>query len=1574
MRGPLLLLSLLLSQLVFSINPPVLVNPGNGSANTPVQLTLDWSTVSGNAGYLYELDTVPSFNSPNLLSSSTASNSSAATVFFLRFGTTYYWRAASRSAVDTSAWTPTWSFTTTDFVTNVVPSNGSANTPVQVTLDWAGITGNTGYVYQLDTVPGFNSPGLDFGSTGTNQSAYVASFLRFGTTYYWRAAARSVADTSGWGATWSFTTTDAATLVSPSNGASNLGGQVTLDWNGVTGNTGYLYEYDTVPSFNSPALEQGTRPTNASSATVPNLRFGTTYYWRAAVLSASDTSGWSQTWSFSTANRVSHVSPSNGALVYAAQVNLDWNFISGATGYVYQFDTVPSFNSPLLGSGTSNVSDADASPLRFGTTYYWRVAAYNGVDTSAWSIPWTFTTRDDLVNTSPTNGVTMAAVSTTLDWTGMVGAVNYIYEYDTLPGFNSPAKVQGNSAGNSSQAAISDLLFGTTYYWRAAAVSPIDTSGWGPTWSFSTRDFLVLTSPSNGATNMGVIPTLDWGPYSGVTGYIYEYDTLPSFNSPGKFSGTSPSTSSQAGTSNLRFGTTYYWRAAAFNAVDTSAWSQSWSFTTGDGVNNVSPSNSATNVSLNPTIDWSVFSGNIDYLYEVDTDPAFNSPSLLTGVTNPNTSQASLSNLSYGTTYYWHAAVRNAVDTSMWGPTWSFTTLYQITAAPSLVAPANGSTQIPVSGPNLTWNGVPIASSYLIQYSTSPSFSSNVSNLSTSNLNIPTGALASNQTYYWRVRGFNGSGNSPWSPVWSFTTACVANASFSPSATTVCAGETVAFSNSSTGGGSFNWSVDGSFFSSQSDPSFTFSTAGSYQISLVQSGQGCSDSASATITVVNSPNLTVNASSTVVCDGESVVLTGAGASTYSWTGGVINGQPFVPSATSTYTVIGTASGGCSDTAQVSVVVNPRPIVAANASADTICQGETVVLTGSGASSYVWFGAVVNGQAFAPATTASYSVIGTNANGCSDTASTSVFVTPAPQVSINASATAVCFGESLTLTATGANTYNWTGGVVNGQSFTPVASTTFTVVGSNSNGCNDTAQVSITVSPFPTVAANASATSICAGESVTLTGSGANSYSWSGGVTNGLPFAPLGTASYTVIGTNPGGCSDTAQVTVTVNPGPAVSANASATAICAGESVTLTGSGASSYVWSGGVVNGQPFSPVATSTYTVIGSNAAGCTDTAQVSVTVNPQPAVSANASAATVCFGESVTLTGSGANSYVWSAGVVDGQPFVPVATQTYTVVGTNAGGCSDTAQVTVAVVPFPTVSANASATSICAGESVTLTGSGASNYVWSGGVVDGQAFVPAGTATYTVIGSNAAGCSDTAQVTVAVNPLPNVGANASATDICAGEAVVLTGSGASSYAWSGGVVDGQSFVPASTATYTVTGTDAAGCSATDQVTIVVTVVDTSVTLQNGVLTANQANASYNWIDCGNGNTPVGETGASWMPSSSGSYAVVVTVGNCSDTSGCRTVTVVGREDVEQDLKMDIYPNPSLGDAFLLLGRVVDAGSYEVVDGYGRAVLRGDFEASKRVSLPLASLPAGMYYLRVRIGEWQRSLPFLRQ
>jgi gliding motility-associated-like protein len=240
------------------------------------------------------------------------------------------------------------------------------------------------------------------------------------------------------------------------------------------------------------------------------------------------------------------------------------------------------------------------------------------------------------------------------------------------------------------------------------------------------------------------------------------------------------------------------------------------------------------------------------------------------------------------------------------------------------------------------------------------------------------------------------------------------------------------------------------------------------------------------------------------------------------------------------------------------------------------------------------------------------------------------------------------------------------------------------------------------------------------------------------------------------------CSFSDTLIITENPIPTVTASASNSVICNGNSTTLTASGANTYTWTSGVTNGANFTPTTTATYSVIGTSAAGCTNTAVTTITVNSTPTLSVNNPS--ICFGQTATLTASGANTYTWSNNAIgNSQSVNPLVTTTYSVSGTDLNGCTTTIVTTstVNVSATPTITINSA--TICAGQTTTLTAIGATNYTWS--TTETMASInatPVLTTTYSVLGDNG-GCSSIATTTVNVTPIPTVTASSNLSNGCA-------------------------------------------------------------------------------------------------------------------------------------------------------------------------------------------------------------------
>ncbi len=673
---------------------------------------------------------------------------------------------------------------------------------------------------------------------------------------------------------------------------------------------------------------------------------------------------------------------------------------------------------------------------------------------------------------------------------------------------------------------------------------------------------------------------------------------------------------------------------------------------------------------------------------------------------------------------------------------------------------------------------------------------------------------------------------------------------------TICAGSSTTITAS--GAITYSW-MPGSL----TGATITISPASTTTYTVTGTSGGCTGTTTRTITVNPNPTVTVSATSTTICSGTSTTLTAAGATTYSWMPGTLSGTSVVvtPATTTTYTVTGTTVG-CTGTITQLITVNPSPTVTTTAPAGAICSGNSKTITASGAVTYTWMPGSLSGNPVTvfPVTTTTYTVTGTAANGCTGTATRTVTVNPSPTVTASASSTSICAGSPVTLSASGATSYNWQPGNHNGQPWTttPAATTTYTVTGTTS-GCAGTSTLLITVNPIPTVATTTTGATISSGNSATITASGATTYAWMPGSLTGttVTVSPGATTTYTVTGTSAAGCTSTATRTITVNPTPTVTASATSASICAGSSTTLSATGASTYVWNPGAHVGANWTvtPATTTTYTVTGASAAGCTSTATQLITVNPIPTVTTSTTGNTICVGNSTTITASGATTYSWMPGSLSGTTVTvsPVATTTYTVTGTSAG-CSSTATQLITVNPTPTVTTTTTGGTICSGNSTTITASGASTYTWMPGSLSGTTVTvsPATTTTYTVTGTSATGCTSNATRTITVNPTPTVIATATSNSICIGSSTTLSASGATSYVWNPGAHVGANWTvtPAVTTTYTVTGTSA-GCTSTATQLITVNPIPTITTSTTGnticagdstTITASGA-ATYTWM-----------------------------------------------------------------------------------------------------------------------------------
>ena len=770
----------------------------------------------------------------------------------------------------------------------------------------------------------------------------------------------------------------------------------------------------------------------------------------------------------------------------------------------------------------------------------------------------------------------------------------------------------------------------------------------------------------------------------------------------------------------------------------------------------------------------------------------------------------------------------------------------------------------------------------------------------------------------------------------------------------ICQGQSTTLT--ATGGDTYVWSTG------STNDHIDVSQTGVYTVTATNA-EGCSAATNVAVTVNPLPTANINGI-TSFCHGQSTTLTANGGVVYAWSNG-----DFTPSVTisqgGVYTVTATNAAGCSSTAEATVTVKPLPDVHISGNS-SFCQGDTSTLTATGASTYVWSNNSTSGS-IAVSSPGGYTVLGTDANGCSNTAAMTVSVNPTYYISI---AQSICQGE----------VYNFHG-------MNLYAAGIYTQTFQTVNGCDSIVTLTLTVKASPTLSISGN-TVLCEGQTTTLTANGGNTYLWSNGSTN-ASVAISQSGNYTVTATNTEGCFSFANVSVVVSPLPNVSIIGDNN-FCQGESMTLIANGASSYMWS----NGSNTAAVTVSNpgvSTVIGTDANGCSSSASKTISVNPSYHIQLAASicqgggyyfngqyltsagtytqnfstvngcdsiitltltimdfpAPTItgntilCEGQSTTLTANGGNTYSWNNGSSNASITV-LQSGIYTVTATSVEGCSSTSNVTVSMSPLPTISICGN-TTFCEGSSTTLIASGADTYSWSNGA-NTAAVTISSFGLYTVTGVSAYGCSNTATVTVLSLASPQITISGE-TDICAGESTTLTANGGDTYLWSDGTTNNTLTVNMS-GTYQVIGYNTAGCNAMVSATVNVWQPASS----EFIVTTNES--SYVW----NGTTYT----------QTGDYTQTLqTIHGCDSVVTLHLTISVGIEDHNLGASMTVYPNPTndiINVQCTMCNVQVGTMEYHVFDAYGKLVDVVETRCTtslQTAQIDLSRYASGVYFIK---------------
>jgi hypothetical protein len=1103
-----------------------------------------------------------------------------------------------------------------------------------------------------------------------------------------------------------------------------------------------------------------------------------------------------------------------------------------------------------------------------GQSQTYSISSVAGADSYNWTLPsgWSGSSTSTSINATPGSSGGTISVSAYNSVCGSSTARTLNVTIGSAP--SQPGNISGNTficQGVSQTYSISSVSGATSYSWSYTGSGTPNGNGTSVTFNPTSSGTLSVTAV-NGCGN------------SAQRTLVITIDPTPA--QPGSISGN---TTVCAGSS----------QSYSINSVS-GATSYTWSYSGGS-----SPSGSGTSVNFNPTgsgtltvtADNNCGSSSAQTLSitvtPLATQPGINSSmggSLCAG----QSTTLDATNICSGCSYTWQPGNQSGTSISL-SP--SSTTQYTVSAS-------NGCGG-PVSSNTFTVNV-----SQLI--TPSVSITANPSGSICAGANISFTAFSSNggsnPSYQWFVNGGNsvGSGTTYSSsslsnmdqvtcqltsdancanPTLVTSSAYTVNVTPIPATPTIspsspgtsCNAIPLTASSAGCNNCSYTWSTP---LGQLTGATVSGSQTGTYTATASNNGCVSASSNPVSVTITNGINVSFSGLPSAMCVGDApVTLTGSSGSS-GFSGPGVSGNQFNPATAgvSTHTITYSYTDpntNCTGTSSQTVTVGaPAPNITGNTS---FCAGgSTVMNAGSGFDFYEWNSGAGSGQTFNVVSGGIYTVIVTDANGCTGTDQVTVIENALPQPVINGSTT-FCAGGSTTLSVSGFSSYSWSLSGQTGNSINVSSAGCYTVTVVDANGCMNTSpQVCVIQATqlVPVITTSNGSESFCTGGSLVLSAGDYESYGWSTGGNSSTLTATSGGTYSVFVGT--GSCNGTASITITENPlpVPTISGNAS---YCQGGSTVLdAGNGFNGYNWNQGLSIQQMLTVNAPGTYTVTVTDVNGCAGQDTETVTENPSPQPTLP-STATYCQGANTILSApAGYSSYLWTPGGVTGQLLPVSAPACYTVEVTDANGCTGTSNqvcVSESSVLSPNITVQGGgAAAICAGGNLQLNaGPGYSLYNWSTGGI-GQFLTVSSPGTYTIIVTQG-GCQGTASIEVSQYPtlVANAGADQTITPPATSAPLNGNASGGSesgySYSWSpttgldNPALPNPNASPNQTTDYTLTVTDGNGCTASDEVT-----VTNSGGCENSTLSLTSATIEINAM----GSSP-GTTGVSFTPSSTG-------------------------------------------------------------------------------------------------------------
>ncbi|MCS4434334.1 fibronectin type III domain-containing protein [Aquiflexum gelatinilyticum] len=798
---------------------PKLSSPLDNSTGLSTTLKLAWNTVTNADSYGIEVSKNPDFSSLVINNNSLKTNEF--TVSGLQEDTTYFWRVRATNSSGSSPYSTVWTFRTVKPImvpavpTLLSPSNGAKDLSLSPSLQWNAVTGAKTYRVQVSKESNFATLFLDNTSVTTN--SLQVNNLEEGLTYYWRVSSTNEAGNSSFSSGWNFTTKPPTNEVIPISGISINPTKADLEVSKTLQLTAAILPSN---ADNKTVSFTSSNPGIASvspSGLVTGIKSG------AALITATSEDG-----NFTAISEITVSSPEALGIAQFTLVNADsdTDILELTNGSILDInqvlglnlnirvntnpETVGSVAISISGPVSATITENVAPYALFGDSngnYNGRILPegsysleavpysepnFGGIKGAPLSIQ--FSIAEKILApaiptlSSPADNTTGLETSINLTWNPVANAETYAIELSKNPDFSS-LEVNNNSL-KANEFTVSGLQEDTSYYWRVKATNSAGSSPYSSVWTFRTVKPIVvpavptLLSPSNGAKDLSLSPSLQWNAVTGAKTYRIQISKESSFGTILIDNSTLTGNTYQA--NNLEEGVTYYWRVNAANEAGNSIFSSAWSFQTKISLKApvaptlINPSDKSTGLATTLKLSWSAVTGAENYTLELSKNADFSS--LVINNNSLKTNEFTVSGLQEDTQYYWRVRATNSAGSSPYSTVWTFRTVKPIVApaVPTLLSPSNGAKDVSTTT-SLQWNAVTGAKTYRIQISKESSFGTIlIDNATLTGNTFQANNLEEGVTYYWRVNAANEAGISIFSSAWSFQTKISLKAPLAP--------------------------------------------------------------------------------------------------------------------------------------------------------------------------------------------------------------------------------------------------------------------------------------------------------------------------------------------------------------------------------------------------------------------------------------------------------------------------------------------------------------------------------------------------------------------------------------------------------------------------------------------------------------------------------------------------------------------------------------------------------------------------------------------------------------------------